>query len=112
MNRCIKTLVTCMAATAVSSFGVIALAPAASADTEGCVVRSEYQKVHKGMRKSSVQRIFDTNGNRQAIAHSGGYTSEIRSYRTCSQYSAVSVAFDSGPGEPLRVSAKSAVWVH
>ena len=110
MHRPIKKMAAALAATAVASFGVVALAPAASADTPGCVTRAEFRQVHKGMTKTRVHRVFDTSGRRQAIAHSGGYTSEIRSYNPCSRYSAVSLGFDSGPGEPLRLNAKSAVW--
>src|SRR5688572_3955510 len=75
----------------------------ASADTPGCVTRKEYRAVTKGMSKSAVHAKFDTAGKRQAIATTSGYTVEIRSYRTCSPYSAVSISYENG-----RLSAKSA----
>jgi hypothetical protein len=96
---------TCAFALAVASLGVAA--PAAHADTPGCVVKAEYRQVQKGMTKRRVHRIFDTDGKRDAIARSGGQTFEIRSYRTCSRFSAVSLSFDNG-----RMSGKSAVWVN
>jgi hypothetical protein len=91
-------------ALAVASVGVVA--PAAHADTAGCVTKSEYRKVNKGMSKTRVHRIFDTDGRREAIARSGRFTSEIRTYRTCSRFSSVALSFGNG-----QVDGKSAVWV-
>lgn len=93
--------------------GTLAVAPAASAanGTPGCVTKAEYKKAKKGMTKKRVKKIFGTGGKRDAHASSGGYVSEIRSYKTCSKYSAVAIAFDKAPGSKLRLSAKSAVWV-
>lgn len=102
-----------VAASVVFIAGSAIALPAAHAeggDQRPCVTRGEYRAVHKGMTKAKVQAIFDTKGKRQAIAWSGGYASEVRSYRTCSPYSAVSVAFDKRPGRPFKLSAKSAVW--
>ncbi len=50
-----------------------------------------------------------THGKRFSGATSG-YRSEIWSYKTCSRFSVVSIAFSANPGGPLRLSAKSAVW--
>jgi hypothetical protein len=97
-----KTL--CALALAVASIGV--LAPTAHAETPRCVTRVEYKRVHDGMSKHRVYRIFDIHGRRVAISRSGGgVTSEVRSYRTCRPNSAVSVAYGNG-----RVTAKSAIW--
>ena len=86
---------------------VIASTPATAAqDSPGCVTKQEFRKVHKGMTKSRVHRIFDNRGHRQAFAQSGGHTAEIRSYRPCSRFSAVAVSYGYG-----RLDAKSAVWV-
>jgi hypothetical protein len=98
-----KTLCALALALAVASVGV--LAPTAHADTPHCVTRAEYERVHDGMSKRRVHRIFDIPGRRVSISSSGGLTSEIRSYRTCKPNSAVSVAYGNG-----RVTAKSAVW--
>ncbi len=102
VTRSIATAVVTM----VASAGLVTLtAGAAAADTPGCVTRAEYRNVHKGMTKARVARIFDTAGKRDAFARSGQYTSEIRSYNTCSKYSAVAISYGNG-----RLDAKSAVW--
>lgn len=93
----------CVLTLAVACVGV--LAPTAHADTPRCVTRAEYERVHNGMSKRRVHRIFDIRGRRVAISSSGGITSEIRRYRTCRSNSAVSVAYGNG-----RVTAKSAIW--
>ena len=105
-----KTMLSMSTAIAVGSV-VLAAGPVhADPGTPGCVTRSEYGQVRKGMTKPAVDREFGTTGRRQSGATSGGYRSEIWSYKPCSQYSAVSVAFSSDPGAPLRLAAKSAVW--
>jgi hypothetical protein len=86
------------------------VAHAEGGDQRPCVTRGEYRAVHRGLSKARVHAIFDTKGKRQAISWSGGYASEIRSYKTCRRYSAVSVAYDKKPGGAFRLSAKSAVW--
>jgi hypothetical protein len=102
-----STIVGGLAALTVGTAGALTLAPApASADTGGCVTKTEFRKVHKGMKKQRVHRIFDTRGHRDAFAQSGGHTAEIRSYRTCSPYSAVAISYGDG-----RLDGKSAVWV-
>ena len=90
--------------------GLVAVATPAGADTPGCVTRSEFRSVYRGMSKTRVQAIFDTDGTRQAISWSGGFAAEVRSYRACSLYSVVSIAYDKRPGGVFRLSAKSAVW--
>jgi hypothetical protein len=100
-----------LAASAVLTLGALTAslltATTASADTLGCVARSEYRSVSKGMSKRHVANIFDTAGSRMSIASSGGYTVEIRSYKTCLQFSSVVIAYENG-----RLSNKSAVWVY
>ena len=80
--------------------------------TPGCVTQSEYKKAKKGMTPQKVKSLFSTNGKREARADFDGYVSEIRSYKTCSKYSAVSISFDKKPGGTLRLTAKSAIWVY
>lgn len=107
-----KTLVTACASLALVA-GTSAVAPtAASAATTGCVTQSEYKKAKKGMTPKQVAKIFGTKGKRDARAESGGYVSELRSYRTCSKYSAVAIMFSKKPGTNLRLSHKSAIWVY
>lgn len=82
----------------------VAMAPmSAAADTPGCVVRSEYRQVHRGMTKLRVHRIFDTDG--RSVSTARGH--EVRTYRACHRprLSFVSVHFVSG-----RVLLKFAIW--
>lgn len=46
-----------------------------------------------------------------SYAESGSFKTEIRSYRTCSRFSSVAIAYDKEGAKPWRLSAKSAVWV-
>jgi hypothetical protein len=89
-----------------ASLAITGMPASASADTEGCVTRKEFRHVDKGMANLRVAQIFDTAGKRQAFASSGGHTAEIRSYNTCSRYSAVAISFGNG-----RLDARGAVWV-
>ena len=97
----------------VLALSALTLVPAsAHADTPGCVTRAEYRQVTKGMTKTRVDGIFDLKGHREVVSYSGGYGSEIRSYKTCSLYSVVSMAFEKRPGGAWRLAAKSAVWTY
>jgi len=93
---------------AVTGFGVMT---PAQADSPGCVTRAEYRAVDKGMLKSKVHRIFDTNGKRLYINH-GQVTNEGREYRVCRHPrrggSYVQVQYDNYKqrGGPLRVGRK------
>jgi hypothetical protein len=69
-----------MATAAISTLGVVALAPSASADTVGCVTRAEYRQVQTGMHMKRVHAIFDTRG--AAYGTSG----LKRIYRVCNTY--------------------------
>lgn len=91
---------------------VVPTSPALASGTPGCVIKGEYRAVKKGMTKTKVAHVFGTGGKRLSIASSGGYASEIRTYKACSKYSVVSIAFDRRPGGAFRLSAKAAVWVH
>lgn len=78
-------------------------APATAADS--CVSQREFASVKKGFSKAKVARVFGTKGSREAISRGYGVTIEIRSYRACTRFGAVSVSFENG-----RLSAKSAVF--
>lgn len=82
--------------------GILAAPSPATADTPGCVVRTEFRQVHNGMTKGSVQRIFDTSGSLNSAARH-----EVRTYRACTRphLSYVSVHFSGG-----KVIAKFAIW--
>jgi hypothetical protein len=88
----------CALALIVTSIGIGA--PAAYADSAGCVSKAEYRHVHGGMQMWRVHRIFDTRGH-----HVVGRVVEVRSYRGCPRHSAVSITY-----RHRRVSAKAAVW--
>lgn len=79
--------------------------PVAEAQAAGCVTQGEFKRAKKGMSKASVAAVFGTRGHRDAIARSGGYVSEIRSYQSCSAYGAVAISYMNG-----RLTAKSAVF--
>lgn len=106
-----KKIFALAAGTAVILGGTTLIAPAAQADTPGCVTRAEYRSVQKGMPKAKVHGIFDIDGRRISIATSGGYASEVRTYRTCSPYSTVAISWSKRPGGVWKLAAKSAVWV-
>ena len=46
-----------------------------------CATRAESRQVHRGMTKASVDREFGIHGKCFAGATSGGYRSEVWSYR-------------------------------
>ncbi len=79
--------------------------PVTQAQAAGCVTQGEFKRAKKGMSKASVAAVFGTRGKRDAIARSGGYVSEVRSYTACSAYGAVAVSYLNG-----RLTAKSAVF--
>jgi hypothetical protein len=89
----------------------LAFAPLAAADTPGCITRSEYRAVHKADSMAHVHRIFDTDGRKIGGATGGGFTSQVRSYRTCRPLSSVVIQYDRSRGTILKLTAKSAVWV-
>ena len=66
----------------------------ATADTPGCVVRSEFRRVHNGMTEARVRGLFDTSGRLSSVA--AGH--EVRTYRACRRprQSFVSVHFSNG----------------
>jgi hypothetical protein len=105
-----KFLVATVAAAVTSPLALLSSPAAADPGTPGCVTRAEYGQVRKGMTKSAVDAELGTRGTRQSGATSGGYRSEVWSYKPCTRYSAVSIAFSANPGASLRLSAKSAVW--
>ena len=57
-------------ALALASLGPV---PAATAGTDRCVTRAEFQQVHKGMTRRAVERAFDTHG-RMGAGGAGGFS--------------------------------------
>lgn len=84
---------------------LVGVAAPAEAAQRSCVSVSEYRQVDRGMTRRSVHRLFDTGGRRVAFYSTGVFSSEIRRYRGCPRFSAVSVSYRNG-----RVRAKSAIW--
>ncbi|WP_148572747.1 hypothetical protein [Nocardioides caldifontis] len=103
-----KLLTAVLAAAAIT---VAVPASTASADTPGCISRAEFKQVKKGMTLAKVKQIADTNGKRDVFSTGGGYSFQVRSYRTCSPYSVVTVGFDKRGRNPWKVSSKFGVWV-
>jgi hypothetical protein len=85
---------------------IVASSPA-SADTPGCVAKAEFRKVHKGMKRERVHRIFDHNGRQSSTYWIGGDHYSTRDYRACRhpRWSLVSVDYVNG-----RVDGKFAYW--
>jgi hypothetical protein len=82
VKRHIGKCIAASAAVAMSTFGVVALAPAASADTAGCVTRPEYRQVYTHMTIKRVHAIFDTVGT----VHRKFADGHSRIYRVCDIY--------------------------
>ncbi|HYJ70636.1 MAG TPA: hypothetical protein VEX15_23525 [Nocardioidaceae bacterium] len=85
---------------------VVATTPA-SADTPGCVTKNEFRKVHKGMSRERVQRIFDNKGHQTYTYWISGDHYSGRDYRACRhpQWSLVSIDYLNG-----KVDSKFAYW--
>lgn len=58
-----------------------------TADTPGCVSGSEYRKIHDGMTRGKVHRIFDTNGT-NLFENPGAVHNSAREYRMCAGFAA------------------------
>jgi hypothetical protein len=100
VRRCTAAL----AAAAISSFGVVALAPSAPAAVAGCATRAEYLQVHSGMTAYRVHTILGAHG----VA--SGARGLVRTYRVCNMYahkhSVVVKYMDMSP-QPAMVYSKS-----
>jgi hypothetical protein len=85
--------------------GIGVTVPPAYADSERCVSRGEFSRVHDGMSKRRVHRIFDVRGRRTVFVKVGRFSTEIRRYRGCPRRSRISVVYGNG-----RVESKAARW--
>jgi hypothetical protein len=97
-------VVAALAATAISTVGMVSLAPVVAADTPGCVTRAEFARIDIGVTKRRVHAIFDTAG-RFGDGFAGGYT---RAYRSCARpHVLVNVWYEGEhAGHPARVIRK------
>lgn len=91
----------------ITSAGLAVTAPAASADTPGCVSRAEFRRVEKTMQIARVHRIFDTSGKQTSV----GFGYQSREYKACSdpKYGFVYVDYQRRDGT-WRVTSKYAYW--
>ena len=100
-----KRLGTAATVLALAAGSVLTVAAPASADTPGCVSKSEYRTVKKGWTKTRVHRLFDTRG-KQSISYP---PYEDREYKACTvtygTHGTVSVEYKNG-----RVDSKYAIW--
>jgi hypothetical protein len=102
-----KSLAAMFACAVLLGSGAAVVPASAHGHHHGCVSRSEYRHVHKGMTRHHVRHIFDTAGKRKAISHSGAGTSEIRRYAACHRRHAVLISFTAYFGNaPLRLNNK------
>lgn len=79
-----------LAAIGVATFLAVPLvgaSPPASADTPGCVSGAEYRRVHDGMTRGAVHRLFDTKG-RNLFENPGAVHNSAREYRMCAAFRA------------------------
>lgn len=67
----------------------------AEAATKGCVTRSEYRAIEKGMTRAQVERAFDARRSKPGDGGAGGYS---RIYRACDQEHGVVVEYAVGAG--------------
>jgi hypothetical protein len=111
-QHCMSRILALAIASVAAAAAVLVPATAASANaTPTCVTRAEYRNVHKGMTLDRVKRITGVAGSRQVFSTSGRYSSQIRNFKTCSQFSVVTMSFDKTGANPWHMTYKSAVWV-
>jgi|SRR5262245_31121647 hypothetical protein len=106
-SRLIRPVAAAGTGLALAVGGVVAATSPAAADTSGCVAKTEFRKVHKGMKRERVHRIFDTNGRQSYTYWIGGDHYSGRDYRACKHpsWSLVSIDYENG-----RVDSKFAYW--
>jgi hypothetical protein len=102
-----KRLGAVLATAALATAPVVAGAAPASADTAGCVTKTEFRKVRNGWSLNRVHNVFDTKGTQSMFFN--GYQS--RDYKSCrnSEYALVSVDYEKRNGV-WRVDSKFAYW--
>lgn len=102
-----RKMITGLAAVAfMATGGVVAAAPAASADTPVRVTQGEYGTISRFDAKTRVHRVFDTSG--ELISQAGGMQSRV--YAVCgSEYGRVNGAYERFDGR-FYVESKNAYW--
>lgn len=74
----------------------------------GCVTKAEIKKVKIGMSKAKAHQVMGTSGSQFTISKAGGYTLEMRQYKTCAPYDfgSVSLMFENG-----KLTTKSSMFL-
>ena len=90
-----------LAALALALGGAVVTASPAAADRPGCVTKKEYRKIHKGMTKKRVLRIFDTRRSWLVDSGDGRYT---RTYQSCDFHHAAWIEYKRIPNKPDRTT--------
>ncbi|MGH3484796.1 MAG: hypothetical protein ACRDPQ_16375 [Nocardioidaceae bacterium] len=106
-TRLVRGVAAVGAGAALALGSTVALSSPAAADTPGCVTKTEFRKIHKGMKRERVHRIFDTNGRQTYTFWIGGDHYSSREYRACRhpRWSLVSIDYKNA-----RVDGKFAYW--
>jgi hypothetical protein len=112
----VKSTCVAVAVAAATALVLAPSAPSAAASAKAqrgshCATRAEYKRVHHGQTKARVAHILHSTGHREGKSSSGGYRDEIRSYKTCSAYSAITISFSGKPRHKELEDAKNAIWV-
>ena len=77
----------------------------ASADTPGCVTKHEFKRVHQGMIKKRVDRIFDIHG--ELVDHIDVANGFFQTYRTCQPRHFVGITYKrDGSVRPVHLHRK------
>ncbi|MBY9073639.1 hypothetical protein K1X13_02275 [Nocardioides sp. WL0053] len=102
-----KRLGAILATAALAAAPVLVVAAPASADTPGCVTKTEFKKVREGWSIKRVHNTFDTAGKQSMFM--SGYQS--REYKACVKpsWSIIMVDYEKKAGV-WRVSSKMAMW--
>lgn len=79
----------------VLSLTAVTSAPATYA-ASACVSKAEFKKLKNGMTKAKVKSITGTGGTLVSAAGTGSFRIEIRSYKACTQFGAVSIGYMGG----------------
>ena len=96
MTRLLRPVAAAGAGLALAVGGAVVTTSPATADTPGCVTKTEYRKIHKGMTKKRVHRIFDTRGW-GADGGAGGYS---RAYPSCDHQHVAYIEYSTLSGKP------------
>jgi hypothetical protein len=80
MNKLIVSIVT---STALAAGGTVMATSPVQADTENCVTKHEFNRVHLYWKKSRVTRVFDVPGKQTSSSQSVLAKYQSRSYRSC-----------------------------